>query len=86
MDDLVAAFRQLQVRNVEGSDRLERQIERVPASTTIGRAQLIPDVPERAQNSGPIEALPFTMFAKTHRSLHGCRLTCWLSLGPRGGW
>ena len=67
MNDLVSDVDQLQVRDVEGPDGLDRLIERVPTSPTIGRAQLLADLPKRAQHSSPIEALSFAMFAKTHR-------------------
>ena len=69
MKDLVTLIHQLEVGNVERSHRLERRIERGIAAAALRSGQPPSDLPQRAQHPRPIEALPFTVFAKTDRSL-----------------
>jgi hypothetical protein len=67
VDDLVADLDQLQVGDVERPDGLDRQVERISASPAIGGSHLAAKRAKLAQHTGPVEALPFTVFAKTHR-------------------
>jgi hypothetical protein len=53
--------------DVESFHRLDRLIEHLATAAPVGGAHLPPQLPKLAQHPRPIEALPFAMFAKTHR-------------------
>jgi hypothetical protein len=67
VDDFVAGFEQLEVRDVECSDGLDRRGERVSASPSIRGSHLPAQLSKLAQHPRPVEALAFTVFAETHR-------------------
>jgi hypothetical protein len=67
VDDLVADLDQLQVGDVERPDGLDCPVEGVSTSPAIGRSHLTAKLSKLAQHPCPVEALAFTVFAKTHR-------------------
>ena len=65
MHDFVAVVLPLEVGNLESLDRRQGPIQRL-ARSPVGVAQFFPHLPQRAKHTGPIEPLPFAMFAVAH--------------------
>ncbi len=69
MDHLVVVdIHQLQVRNVELPHGAQRQRNRLVAVATFRRAEPAADFSQRAEDSRPVETLPFAMLAVIHDS------------------
>jgi hypothetical protein len=61
----------LQVRNIEGGHRLERESERFVGRTSASLATgVLSRLTERAKDSRPIESLALTVIAVAHNRLY----------------
>jgi hypothetical protein len=71
MNDLGVLVFEIEVRDFESRDSLERQekslVDVRPASLA---AQLPSELPQRTEHLRAIEALPCTVFAEIHRGVH----------------
>lgn len=68
MNNLVLGIDQLQVRDVELPHGTQRARNRLVAAAPRRRAQLAADFSQRAEDSRPVETLPFAMLAVIHDS------------------
>jgi hypothetical protein len=69
--DLAHVFFDLQVGNVEGGHRLEREGERFVGRTSASLATgVLSRLTERAKDSRPIESLALTVIAVAHNRLY----------------
>jgi hypothetical protein len=68
-DDVVVGFLWLEVRQIQGPQRLDRLAQRLVDVAAAGSgAKVLPDFPEGPEPARAIESLPLAMFAEAHRS------------------
>ena len=63
---VVVEIDELEVRNIELAHRAEGLFDCLAAAAAVARAQLALNLPQRPQDAGPVESLPFTMLAVVH--------------------
>ena len=68
MNHLIFELNRLEVRNVQIPHGAQRQRNGFVAAARVGRTQLATDVSQRAEDSRPVETLPFAMLAVIHDS------------------
>ena len=67
MDHLIVGFLGVEMRNVQGPDRIEYVHQgRVDLAAGAAGAHVLAHLPEEAQNPRPIEPLSLAMFAEAH--------------------
>jgi hypothetical protein len=68
--DLILLLFPLEMRNLEGFDSLQRQLERFARRAAFSASQILLYLPQRTQHARPIESLTFTVIAIAHRFIH----------------